>query len=296
MSTDRDVTRIVRSWLEEGVSALPDRVLDTVLDQLPATQQRRSWWPARRFREMNSPARFAVAAAAVVAVAIVGINLYPRPGGIGGPGPASPSPRVSPSPQPSPSLQAARMTVAGTELPGASLLQLTAQLPAGWVNNISAATDGPLAPSGTAFFVSLVDNTFADPCSHVQRTPKLGPTVTALATALAEIPNVTASQPVQATMAGQTATYVELTIPSSLPCAFDKFYLWQDSKDADWWTLAPDELIRVWILQVQGQRVAIAARSWPQSTEQSKTQLQGVLDSIEFVSGSVQSSANPAAS
>jgi hypothetical protein len=31
MSTDRDTTRIVRSWLEEGVAALPDRVLDTVL-------------------------------------------------------------------------------------------------------------------------------------------------------------------------------------------------------------------------------------------------------------------------
>ena len=54
MSTDRDVTRIVRSWLEEGATALPDRVLDAVLDQLPATPQRRAWWPARRFREMNT--------------------------------------------------------------------------------------------------------------------------------------------------------------------------------------------------------------------------------------------------
>jgi len=37
MSTDRETTRIVRSWLEEGVTALPDRVLDTVLDQVPVT-------------------------------------------------------------------------------------------------------------------------------------------------------------------------------------------------------------------------------------------------------------------
>ena len=35
MSTDRDVTGIVRSWLDEGVTALPDCVLDTVFDQRP---------------------------------------------------------------------------------------------------------------------------------------------------------------------------------------------------------------------------------------------------------------------
>ena len=65
MSTDRDTTRIVRSWLEEGVTALPDRVLDAVLDQIPATSQRRAWWPARRFRDMNTPFKLAMAAAAV---------------------------------------------------------------------------------------------------------------------------------------------------------------------------------------------------------------------------------------
>ena len=57
MSTDRDVTRIVRSWLEEGVTTLPDRVLDDVLDRLPSTRQRRAWWPARRLREMNNVLR-----------------------------------------------------------------------------------------------------------------------------------------------------------------------------------------------------------------------------------------------
>ena len=44
MSSDRDTTRIVRSWLEEGVTELPDRVLDAVLDELPATHQRRVTW------------------------------------------------------------------------------------------------------------------------------------------------------------------------------------------------------------------------------------------------------------
>jgi hypothetical protein len=59
MSTDRDTTRIVRSWLEEGVTALPDRVLDAVLDQLPATPQRRAAWPVRRLLDMHIPMRLA---------------------------------------------------------------------------------------------------------------------------------------------------------------------------------------------------------------------------------------------
>ncbi len=83
MSTDRDVTRIVRSWLEEGVTALPDRVLDAVLDQVPATRQRRAWWPARRLPQMNTPIRIAMAAAAVVILALVGINLMPKTEGAG---------------------------------------------------------------------------------------------------------------------------------------------------------------------------------------------------------------------
>ena len=49
MSTDRDTTRIVRSWLEEGRTTLPDWVRDDVLDRLPATPQRRSRGTAWRF-------------------------------------------------------------------------------------------------------------------------------------------------------------------------------------------------------------------------------------------------------
>jgi hypothetical protein len=99
MSNERDVTRIVRSWLEEGATALPDRVLDNVLDRLPATHQRRPLWSVRRLHHMSTPIRIAVAAAAVLVVAVLGLNLMPRQGGVGSPTlTASPNPTVSPSP------------------------------------------------------------------------------------------------------------------------------------------------------------------------------------------------------
>jgi hypothetical protein len=289
MSTDRDVTRTVRSWLEEGVTALPDRVLDNVLDHLSTTPQRRSWWPAQRAQRMTSALKILVAAAAVVAVVVAGVYLVPRQGGFGGPG------TPSSSPEPSPSHQVVRITVAGTELNGASL-KLTAQIPEGWSTGVSGPT-GPYAVHGAGgVFASIVDNTFSDPCLHVERSPKVGRTIAEAAAALGAIPNTTSTPPVQTTLAGHPATYLELTIPASLPCAPDQFYLWQDSPNNDWWATALNEVIRVWLVDIGGQRVAIAARSYPGTGDEAKAELQGILDSIVFDDATSQPSTSPAAS
>ena len=70
--------RIVRSWLEPGLTTLTDDVLDAVMDQLPATPQRRRW-SARRIADMNRLAKYAIATAAVVVIALVGFNLLSSP-------------------------------------------------------------------------------------------------------------------------------------------------------------------------------------------------------------------------
>ena len=84
MSFDPETTRIVRSWLDEGVTQLPDRVLDAVLHQVPATPQRRAtWWPARRTASMNVYAKV-IAAATVVVVTIAAYQFLTRGAGFGG--------------------------------------------------------------------------------------------------------------------------------------------------------------------------------------------------------------------
>jgi hypothetical protein len=98
VSTDRDVERIVRSWMDEGVTALPDRVLDVVLDQIPTTPQRRAGWPARRFPTLSTYARIGLVAAAVIVAVAVGIGLFARPTDVG---PPVPTPSVTPSLEPS---------------------------------------------------------------------------------------------------------------------------------------------------------------------------------------------------
>ena len=174
------------------------------------------------------------------------------------------------------------MTVAGTELNG-SALQLTAQIPAGWTLEPYGTYRGSSEPpDGVGLFVSLLDNTFKDPCLHIERSPKVGPTAADAAAALRQIPETASTAPVQMPIAGHPATYLELEIPASLPCPPNEFFLWQDSPGGDWWAQGLDETIRVWILEVQGERVVIASRTWPGTSDIARAERQRILDSIEF--------------
>ena len=130
--------------------------------------------------------------------------------------------------------------------------------------------------------MSLVDNTFSDPCAHIEREPKVGPTVDDLVTALGEIPNTTASEPVDTTLAGYSATHLELQIPQSLPCSPSQFKLWQDSPGNDWWAQGTNDTMPIWVLEVGGERVVIAGHMYPDTTEEAKAELQEVLNSIVF--------------
>jgi hypothetical protein len=96
MSQERDVTRLVRSWIREEQHESADRILGVVLDRLDTTPQRRSWWSARRPNRMNTYAKLIAAAAAVLVVAVVGYQFLPtQSGGSGG------QPTLEPSPSPS---------------------------------------------------------------------------------------------------------------------------------------------------------------------------------------------------
>jgi hypothetical protein len=80
MSTDRDTTRIVRSWLRTDENESADRVLDAVLDRIDTTPQRRAtWWPAWRYRDMTSMQRLAVTAAAAALLLVLAYGVWVRP-------------------------------------------------------------------------------------------------------------------------------------------------------------------------------------------------------------------------
>ena len=100
MRSEHESTRVVRSWLENGSTALPDRVLDAVLSELPSTPQRRPLWSLRRNQNMSLFLKLAAGVAVIAVAVIVGISFLPGGTSVGAPA-ATPVSTPTPSPTPS---------------------------------------------------------------------------------------------------------------------------------------------------------------------------------------------------
>ncbi len=220
MSTDRETSRIVRSWLEEGVTTLPDRVLDAVLDQVPATPQRRSWWPARRIALMTSYSRIGIAAAAVIVVALVGYSVLP---GLGGPG-ATPTPTPAPVASSAPTADAtsAPRLPEGPVNAGTYSLDnapaITVDIPAGMSSCCQGFAIFPTADDSISFLYDDVTTitVYGDPCDS-ESTPVSEPRgAQSIAAAIAAQPDRQGTQPEAVTVGGRPGFHVRITVPDNL--------------------------------------------------------------------------------
>jgi hypothetical protein len=281
MSIDRDVTRTVRSWLEEGVTALPDRVLDDVLDQLPTTPQRRSRWATRRFAHMNTAAKFGLAAAVVAAAAVLGFNTIVAPN-IGGTGLDDPSPSPAAAPQPLGDQPLDPGPVIATGFGDSESVTFRFTVPDGWVGfggvGVLPAT-GTEAPGGMGIILGEVNaGLFSDPCRWIgsDEVP-VGPTVDDLADEFAEQAAYGPVAPVDANLGGYSGKRVELRLPSDVEsCDNGEFYPWVGSIYAQ----GPDNIWDVWILDVEGDRIVVIATRFPGTSGEDRAEQQAIIDSI----------------
>jgi hypothetical protein len=295
MRTDPETTRIVRSWLSEGRTALPDHILDAVLAELPATHQRRPAWPARRIDDMNAIAKLAMAAAAVVVVAIVGINLLPSTGGVGG-GPVvspSPSPSVSLSPTaaPSPSPSDLEFFPDGLVSVGRHSIirsgkSLSLEMPPGWTSHIGARIFTIAGQGAFIFWSDAPVNVYADPCAQEPLDPPAGDTPAELAAAVSSIPGTDlVGGPVDVIIGGHAAKFVTIQVREDIACAPNEFFLWYrevDGSPEGRWPDARGDTINVWIIDVDGTIVWIDG-SWSVSTTPAlHEEMLQIVDSIQF--------------
>lgn len=282
MSTDRETTRIVRSWLEDGATQLPDRVLDAVLDNLPATHQRRvTWWPRRTTFHLNKALAVGGIAAVGIFVAILGIN-YLAPGGpnFGDPG-GLPTPTPSSMEWPN---SLGTDLAAGTYLSdGPAPVRSTISVPRGWVA-CGVAGDFAACAAGANHGVSvlIVDNVVRDPCdpSRVLLDPPVGESVDDLVSAISNLSGFEATDPIRITLDGFVGKEFELTAPTEPNCE-NGLGTWTDGRDGDGTNgVSPGEVNLVRIIDVDGVRVMIAGAYQPSVPSGAVAELRAVFESV----------------
>jgi hypothetical protein len=295
MTTDREMERIVRSWLEPGLTTLTDDVLDPVLDQLPATPQRRRWSPARRIASMNPIAKFAIAAAAVVVIAIVGFNLVgaSNTNNVGN-APPTTIPSEGPASSLAPLAPTSGEIEAGRYRWSSPSVDVTFDLPAGWIGNetypgLMMKNEDEPGEFGLNFTNARYQDikVWGDGCA--QDEPVLiGETVDDLVTALDD--QVSTDAVVGEIAAGSvTGKRIELRQPAGLDRSQCRdgvegpLLIWANGDETDfvaWGVLAGQEI--VYVFDVDGTRLVFAAPFGADAPEAQFEEVDTIVRSFEF--------------
>jgi hypothetical protein len=217
--SDREVNRVIRSWLNEDRQEDVSRIAGVVLDQLDATPQRRiPWWPARRTPTMNKFVAIGLGAAAVVAVLLIGSNLL---GSDSQPPGDAPSASIEPSALPS----EAEPSVAGGLPEGPHVIfseppSLTVMISApDWYAGggvLNKGHGGRPDKAGMIVFTGQQFYVLGDACHWRATPPTSVTTVDEFVAALSSQGSRTVSEPVDITLDGYTGKSITLEVPSDL--------------------------------------------------------------------------------
>lgn len=291
MSAERDVNRIVRSWIRAEEHESADRVLQTVLSRLDTTPQRRSFWRARRSTQMSRFAPFGLAAAAILAAVVVGWQLLPS-NQSGSGGQATPSPTASPNPTPSSSILP--LLPYGALLPGTYRLvsftnqPLTLTVPAGWTHVDNFITKGDAWDgNGVTLATWQVSHIYSDSCDW-EGTLVPVDSAAAIVAALADQQGHDTSEPSEMTLGGQSATRFELFLDSSFDvAACDRSFvrLWPDAGPTEQYGLPiyPGQTTVVHVVDHGDSVTLVVSIRNDDSVAADVSEMNAILASIEFL-------------
>jgi hypothetical protein len=315
MSTQIDPRRSIAAWLEaEAPDRASARLIEASRERVRTTRQRPAWWPARRTSDMNSFAKWAIAAAAVVVVAIVGYNLLPSQGGVGAT-PVSPSPSVAASQAASPSVKASqaaapikldgsfdqsRLLDAGTYAMtfGDTGVDVQFTVPDGWIwhGGWFLSKSNADAPDGDAISFWNGDfQVYTDPCQWegTEPHPPTGLKAVDLVTALAAQPQRNGSKVIEhaATASGGagpgtlTGYSVDVTVPADVDftkCDKDQYRSWGPN-ELEWYAQGPGQRDTVWAIDADpDSRVVVVTSSYPATPAATKAEGDQIIDSMTF--------------
>jgi hypothetical protein len=288
MTGSRDADGIIAAFLSEGPVELADRSYEAVRDTIERTRQRRVF--PQGVPTLSRSVRVVLIVGATLIALVAGLDF------VSGLAESERPPVAPPSPSPSQSTSPSPRTLLlpnswGTDLqPGTYRLgsgfpvPLTFDVPSGWsACSLGIVEQGVCAPPAAALqdagvsFV-IVENVVADPCINQGLDPQIGGTVDDLAAAIAGLPGFVATTPAGVTVDGYVGKEIIVTAPADQQC---ELFTWATANRTN--GVGPGEVNRLYIVDVDGVRVLIAADWFPvgQSLDE-PPELKRVFESVRF--------------
>jgi len=277
MNTPRPPDDLLAVWLDENNVPLPAATRRAIGVGIGTVRQRRRpiWLPSRRFTDMNSFAKLAIAAAAVVVIAVAGIQFLPRSGTSGG--------QPSPTPTHTATPAFAQLTK-GPLAPGRYALYdglvTSIEVPAGWIGKPPFVRKIGADGAGLWWGPGPSDaQVFADACKGSKLKPVDG-TVRGLVDALdAQVGSDATISAV--TLGGLAATRVDLVkdLASCSGGADSGLNLWSTTTGST--GLSPGARGIVYVLEKDGELVVFIGIDY-KATASDVAELEGVIASTQF--------------
>jgi hypothetical protein len=274
MSASRDPDQILHAWLEEGPTVLPAPTVRAIEVATRATAQRRhaiglSW----RFSPMYAPLRAAFAV--LIAAVVIGGGIYllgPRESGPG----VTVSPSASPAASPAPLIEAP--LAPGRYVYSGDGVRVILTVPEGWEGGDFSISDAPgrELPDGANVGFRQPSTVFTDPCAPERGAMTVGSTVEDLVSALADLPNVTASAPVDVTLSGFRGKHLSFVVDTEgMDCVMALYAQGSFIRAAD-----NGQRQDLWILDVDGKRLVVDAATYPETSAADREELQTIVETL----------------
>ncbi len=186
--------------------------------------------------------------------------------------------------------------IVGRVLGGGTFPAYSVEAPDGW-----SSADGKFVIKHGAAVIGLsvwdVVEVPSDPCHWQGHLTVPGPTVDDLVRALVAQASRAATQPADVTLAGHTGKYIEWSVPADMVVTGDAdfegcdvepsnghrdFRSWTSSAGGSRYQQVAGQVDRLWILDVDGQRLVVDATYSPDTTEVDRAELGQVAESLRF--------------
>jgi hypothetical protein len=301
MNHRSDIDRVMKVWMDDGPTAIPDRVVDVVAARIGVQRQRRAWpFPGRT--TVTAPMKLAAGLAAVLVAAVVGLQMLPGNGGTGGEPTASPSATPAPSPTaaPTPKPVPTSRTITYPSFGSAPSLDITFDLPAGWGEFDTGWLVGPENRARAMVLILETAGLFSDPCQwdiagtgDETQPGDLAVSADALelATALHDHTAYTsAGAPTPTSLGSHAGYFVEIELPADLDFVGPTCDVVTGDQDGNYvvfgafhfYPQGPSNRWQISIVDVDDVQLAVILSSFAETSEEDMAAARSIVDSIQI--------------